>query len=99
MTFRPWDVWLADVRFDDIPDSKRRPVIVTEDNGTSVLVLKCTSKPARRGEYVLRYWQDAGLMVETTVRIAKILELDEKSFIKNLGRLHPYDILELRKRI
>ena len=54
---QPWEVWWAEVYFEDHPEeAKRRPVLVLENQTCIVLSLKITSHPPRMdsfmGEYV-----------------------------------------------
>ena len=52
-----WDVCLAEVGFDDIFETKIRPVLIL---GKEAFLLDCmvmTSQPPRLGEYELQYWQ------------------------------------------
>ena len=83
-----WDIYFAHVPFEDLPESKPRPVIVLDDLTVAVVCLKMTSHSPRLGEYSLKRWRDAGLMKPTTVRISKRLSLGRKQFIKRLGSLH-----------
>lgn len=94
-----WGVYLADVPFEDLPQSKCRPVIILDDTTVAVVCLKMTSHPPRAGEYALQKWQEAGLRKQTTVRISKILSLPPSSFLRQLGSLHPVDIIEISKRL
>lgn len=96
---RRWDIYLANVPFEDTPESKVRPVVILEDGVVFVDCLKMTSQPPRQGEYVLQKWGEAGLRKPTTVRISKRLELGPDAFLKRIGSLHPIDILEIQKRI
>lgn len=95
----PWDVYIADVPFEDLPQSKLRPVIILVDSVLVVDCLKMTSKPPRPREYALQKWREAGLLKPTTVRISKRLLLNRNSLRKRIGALHPIDILEIQKRI
>ena len=97
--FRKWDIWLAEVQFEDIPDSKKRPVLILENLVLVIDCLKMTSKAPRPGEYALKMWREAGLHKSTTVRISKRLELEPKAMLKRIGALHPVDILEVQKRM
>ncbi len=96
-----WEIWFADVRFEDAPNlSKRRPVLVLFNNVVYILSLKITSKAPRNsyyGEYVLLKWKEAGLDRQSTVRISKKLKLVERDFVYKIGRLAPIDILNIRK--
>lgn len=96
---KKWDIYLANVPFEDIPQSKCRPVIILDDSAILVDCVKMTSKPPRSGEYILQKWKEAGLKKETTVRISKRLALSQTSFIKHIGSLHPVDIIEIAKRL
>jgi hypothetical protein len=96
---RKWDVYLANVPFEDLPESKLRPVVILDGCVYAIDCLKMTSHAPRAGEYALRYWQEAGLRKPTTVRISKRLQLKETDFIHRIGRLHLVDIAEIEKRI
>lgn len=95
-----WEIYLAYVKYEDIPGGKLRPVLII-DNTTvyPVSCLKMTSQPPRNGEYTLTRWQAAGLKKPTTVRIQKRLSLDAKDFKKKLGSLDPVDIVNLENMI
>lgn len=97
ISVRKWDVYLANVPFEDLPVSKPRPVIILNDMTIVVLCIKMTGQPPRSGEYVLREWKKAGLRKQTTVRVSKVLKLKPGAFIKRLGALQPIDILEIQK--
>lgn len=98
---KPWEVWLAAVKFEDEPSAvKRRPVLVLNDDQVYILSLKITSRPPRSGyfgEYSLLKWQEAGLHKPSTVRTSKKLQLFERDFVHKIGRLTPIDILNIIK--
>lgn len=96
---KEWDVYLADVPFDDCPISKLRPVVILDHNNYTVGCLKMTSQPPRVGEYVLQKWKEAGLHKETTVRISKRLKLKRQNLKKQIGELHIIDIIEIQKHL
>lgn len=93
-----WDVCMADVPFEDLPQSKVRPVLIL---GVQEAVLidcfKMTSHAPREGEYALKEWKAAGLRKETTVRLGKRLVLEQKRIRKKIGRLDKLDILNITK--
>lgn len=95
----PWDVYIANVPFEDLPQSKPRPVVILADSVLVVDCLKMTSQPPRRGEYALQKWREAGLLKPTTVRISKRLLLNHSALLKRIGALHPIDIFEIQKKI
>ena len=97
--FRKWEIWLANVKFDDSDEVKQRPVVIVENNIAFILALKVTSHTPRKGfygEYALKYWQEAGLNKESTVRISQRLKLEEHDLNRRLGRLHSSDILQIQ---
>jgi|GEM_PF-2266607 hypothetical protein len=94
-----WDIYIADVPFEDLPETKLRPVVVLEDSVILIDCLKMTSQAPRPGEYVLKMWKEAGLKKPTTVRISKRLLLKPDAIRKHVGSLHPIDILEIQKRL
>lgn len=94
-----WDVYLANVPFEDTAESKIRPIVILDDSAVVIDCLKMTSKSPRLGEYVLQKWSEAGLKKETAVRISKRLSLNSATLIKKLGSLQAIDIIEIQKRI
>jgi len=98
-----WDVYWADVPFDeDKTQNKRRPVIIAKDEEVYVLVIRMTSHEARTYDpydYTLKEWQFAGLEKASVVRIRKISRLMPESIYGFIGKIHPIDILEIQKRM
>lgn len=96
-----WDIWLANVRFEDNPEEyKLRPVLVIDKQNMFILSFKMTSHSPRQnfhGEYSIKYYKEAGLIKPTVIRLSKKLLLLENEFIHKIGRLHPYDINEVYK--
>ena len=101
MTIKPWEVWFAAVRFEDSPQIKNRPVVVTSSGAIYVMALKVTSHVPRNewGEYALQHWQAAGLNKPSTVRIGKRLRLQQSDMVHRIGKLHPVDILNIQRII
>lgn len=96
---KKWDLYFAKVPFEEVPESKPRPVIVLEDSTVLVDCLKLTGKPPRQGEYVLQRWKEAGLRKPTTVRLSKRLALEPEAFLFRIGALQLIDIVEIEKRL
>ena len=101
MTIKPWEVWFAAVRFEDSPQIKNRPVVVTSSGAIYVMALKVTSHVPRNewGEYALQHWQAAGLNKPSMVRIGKRLRLQQSDMVHRIGKLHPLDILNIQRII
>jgi hypothetical protein len=53
MNCNPWEVWAADVKFEDSPEVKRRPVLILENKQIYAVCLKMTGTEPRCGEYAL----------------------------------------------
>lgn len=94
--YKRYDVCIANVPFEDLPQSKVRPVLILDVETMTVECLKMTSQPPRKGEYVLQMWQCAGLNKQTAVRISKRLQLSPDAIHKKIGHLHPADILAIQ---
>lgn len=99
--FRKWDIWRATVKFEDSNECKERPVLVYNETAYVVISFKMTS--ADRGdnqkEYKIKEWQKAGLDKPTSVRLEKVIKLEEGDFVKRIGRLSPADIMQLELRL
>ena len=98
-----WDVYWADVPYEDDPaQSKRRPVVIAKDNTLYVLTLRVTSKgPRENDQYdvVLTQWQFANLAQPSVVRVRKIAQIGPERVFERIGRLHPADIMEIQNRM
>lgn len=95
--YERYDVYIADVPYEDEPKSKARPVLILDYETMTVICLKMTTHAPRKGEYTLRQWQYAGLDKPTTVRMSKRLRLSSDNLIKKVGKLHPVDIYAIQK--
>ena len=95
-----WDVWLARVKFEETDEESMRPVLLTnQDDTIKIYCLKMTSHEPRRGEYSLIRWVEAGLRMQTTVRVEKLLYLETDRFIHRIGHLDPADIIGIQQII
>ena len=96
MKCKSWEVWFASVRFEDAPQvAKKRPVLILEDQTAYAVCLKMTGTP-RPGEYTLKDWAVAGLKKETTVRIGKVLHMQDSDLEWKVGSLTPLDIANIQ---
>ena len=90
-----WEIWDAEVKFEDIEGKKKRPVLIVAEKEAYILSLKMTSHDARRkceGEYEMMDWERAGLKEKTVIRCSKKLELQESDLLIKRGRLQSVDI-------
>ncbi|MGY0394282.1 type II toxin-antitoxin system PemK/MazF family toxin [Fusobacterium sp. SYSU M8A802] len=91
------EVWFANFPFEDDPSkSKKRPVIVLEDEGgeAKVLAIKVTSRVGERDNYdvTLLYWQKAKLRLASIARTSKYFYIDKSEFEFKIGDLHEDDL-------
>ncbi len=95
-----YEIWYANVRFEDSPDIKERPVLIINDLAYLVIAYKMTGT-YREGdrEVPVKYWQEAGLSKPTYIRISKTLRLEKTDLIKKIGDLDERDRLRLELRI
>lgn len=94
-----WEIWWANVKFEDCEQVKRRPVLVVDQRISYILSFKITSHSAREryfGEYEIVQWQAAGLEKPSVVRLSKRLELQESDFVGRMGSLSDSDIMAIR---
>lgn len=96
---KKWEIYWAEVQFEDVPQSKKRPVLILDDQGVLVLGLKLTSHKPRDGEYGLKKWKESGLTKPTTVRVSKKLRLSQTDIKGKIGKLHPVDIAKLQTKL
>ena len=99
--YNRWEIWEADVPFEDKKQSKLRPVLILSEEEALVLSLKMTSHEPRykklEGEYEIMKWQEAGLVKPTVVQCSKLLKLDKNAITeKQYGRLTATDIIGLQ---
>lgn len=98
---RKWEIYWADVDFDDKYVWKRRPVLVVNSNCMFTLCFKMTSKERKgRREYKVIDWKEAGLSKPTWVRLGKKIKFDDTShfdFIGNLTRRDADNIIKICK--
>lgn len=96
---QPFEVWLADVPFDDGYNHKNRPVIVVENNSEWFSVLPMTSRyPKYDSEFQLYDWQCAGLNYQGTVKNERVM-LSYNSFIHKIGNLTQSDIDRVERHL
>ena len=95
MKFKPWDIWMASVKFEDSIQEKIRPVIIIDSTTVLVLALYVTSASPRPGynDYTLADWELEGLKKRSTVRLDYRLRLSPDKFIERLGNVSERDKL------
>jgi len=101
MTIKKWEIYWANVKFEDSSEIKRRPVLIINSSNALVVSLKMTSQC--RGdippEYVVREWQEAGLPKPTYVRHDRVIQLKASDLDEKIGKLTERDQLLLSFRL
>ena len=96
-----YEIWQAQVKFEDIDEMKNRPVLILVQIGDQITAYKATGTD--RGdsevEYKLRNWREAGLTKPTSIRITKMLKLSESDLLYKIGKLSEEDIMRLELRL
>ncbi len=87
------EVVLLTFPFTDASGAKRRPALVLLDAGDEdVVVARITSSPAlSEFDVRLQGWQDAGLLLPSTVRLHKLATLEKRLVTRTLGALSADD--------
>ncbi len=93
-----WEIWEANVPFEEGHGSKRRPVVILSEEECIVISLKMTSHEPRykklEGEYEIMNWEKAGLLKPTVIQCSKLLKLDKNRIgDRKYGRLTAADII------
>ena len=94
-----YDIFLAEVPFDDVEGSKVRPVLILDERVYLISCLSITSNTSRPEDYVIRQWKEAGLLKPSSIRILKELELEPSMLDRRIGSLQPIDIIGLQNRL
>ena len=97
MKCEPWQVWWANVRYEDSNEVKNRPVLILDTEKMIAVALKMTSHEPRRGDYALLDWKGAGLRQQTCVRFNQKLELEEDVITNQIGALSLLDKLNIMR--
>lgn len=96
-----FEIWYANVRFEDSRQIKQRPVLIWNDNAYMVVAYKLTGtdRGDNEKEFKIEHWQEAGLTKPTTIRMEKLLKLQQSDIIKYIGKLDPRDQMRFLMRI
>lgn len=96
-----YEIWQANVKFEDSPEVKQRPVMIWNDCAFVIVAYKLTGadRGDNREEFKIEHWKEAGLTKPTTVRILKVLRLTRKDLVVKIGELDFRDRLRFELRI
>jgi len=97
MKCKKWEVWFANVKFEDTDEIKKRPVLIIGNNSGLAISLKITThEPRYNSDYPLKYWARAGLDKESVVMTSKILYLKDEDLVRYFGRISEHDMLQIQ---
>lgn len=102
--YEPGTVVLVPFPFSDLSGSKKRPAVVISDPRLQqarheIIVMMISSRPpADEIDLSLRYWEKAGLLRPSKVRVGRVFTVDEKAACRTLGRLHEEDWSDLKEK-
>ena len=95
MMIEEWEIWWADVKFDDSDDSKRRPVLVLNSENTFFIKTdkKTTHEPRDIFDYQIKNLDSCGLNKDSTIRLNKKITIEREKMIAKSGKLSKQDIV------
>jgi len=75
--------------YSDLKGVKKRPALVLADTGDEdIVVARITSESPRDAyDLLLDRWKEAGLLLPSSVRLAKVATLSKALVLKKLGKL------------
>ena len=96
-----YEIWMANVKFEDSPEVKQRPVMIWNDCAYVIVAYKLTGtdRGDNKEEFKILYWKEAGLSKPTTIRIIKVLQLTKADLVMKIGELDYRDRLRFELRI
>lgn len=94
-----FELYWAEVEFQDIEESKLRPVMIIDSNAYLVSCLSVTSNTSRPEDYVIKRWREAGLSRPSAIKLHQIIDLDPSMIDRRIGKLDAYDISIIRTLI
>lgn len=83
----------------DLKETAKGPAVVLYDAGDlDILVARVTSQEYfTPSDYKIRDWKEAGLLMESFIRVSKMATLEKDLVSKKLGSLFQKDIDALKK--
>ena len=87
------DILLVDFPHSDLEQAKRRPALVILDIADADVMLApiTTRERTGPGDIEIQNWQEAGLLRQSWVRLAKVASMEKRIVARRLGRLSGAD--------
>lgn len=91
--------------FTDLKTTKKRPALVLSHipfkrTEGLVIVAMITSQILSKnipGDYLIQFWQEAGLLHESKLRLAKLVSIEEKLLLKKMGEIPENELKKIKK--
>ncbi len=95
-----YEIWFAKVKFEDSEEVKERPVMIW-NNQYYIIAYKMTGtdRGDNNDEFRIRYWRESGLSKPTSIRLRKVLRLEESDLTRKIGELDKRERLRFELRI
>jgi mRNA interferase MazF len=98
MTIKAGEFWIANIPFTNGINFKKRPVLILWIDADDAIVAAVTSaQPRTKTDVMLVNWQNSGLRVLSTVRLARIDCLEQSLLIAKIGCLSKPDADSLKQ--
>lgn len=95
-----YEIYWADVPFEDSDESKLRPILILNDVALVITALKITSKGKSTATQIeISNWKGAGLSKQSYICIDKCLRLDKSAIGEKIGELQLIDKYMLQKAL
>lgn len=100
--FKRGEIWIARVAyFEELAQSKLRPVVVVSDMTTAdqeitPIVAPITRRRPRNDlDIPIRNWKESGLVAPSTVRVSKLIALHRNYIEFKIGTMHEADLRKI----
>lgn len=92
-----WEIYWAEVKFEETEETKTRPVVIINDTMAFVLAFGVYSQIPRPGmnDYVIRDWEKAGLQHQSTIHTDRMIKIDKSKVSNKIGELSKRDSMIL----
>lgn len=97
-TYKFGDILLLGFPQTNLRETSKRPAVVIYDAGDlDILVVRVTSQEYFSAtDHKIKKWKEAGLLVESYIRAAKMATLEKGMVLKKLGSLASGDVRALK---
>lgn len=97
MMIEKWEIWWAEVIFDDSTESKIRPVLILNgENAFYIETAKITThEPRDIFDYQIIDLDNCGLKKKSTIRLNKKIIIENEKLISKCGKLSKHDIVQI----